>query len=291
MLGEEAITEFGAHLLRQGRSRKTVIGYQSDLRGFAAFYAKRHNLPWVVEETTVEDLRAYLDAQPAQAPTLNRRLYTFRSFFKYLVRQGVLTSNPAEMLEAKRVVQKERYALPADELARFIHHIPHPHVQAAAWTMAYTGLRMAEIIFLRMMDVDFEEGVVRVEHGKGDKPREVPISDALRPILSQYVEQYRKGAKPHERFFATPSTGGLSPTHINRVLKQTSQALGYRRYVTAHTFRHSFASNLIRQGVHITLVQKLLGHSSPTVTSVYTHATRDDLYRAVQTLSFEEGQA
>ncbi|WP_304459282.1 tyrosine-type recombinase/integrase [Alicyclobacillus sendaiensis] len=291
MLGEEAITAFGAHLLRQGRSRKTVIGYQSDLRGFAAFYAKRHNLPWSVEETTVEDLRAYLEACPGQATTTNRRLYALRSFFKYLMRQGILPSNPAEMLEAKRVMQKERYALPADELARFVRHIPHPHVQAAAWTMAYTGLRIAEVIFLRIMDVDFEEGLIRVEHGKGDKPREVPMSDALRPILSQYVEQYRQGAKPYERFFATPATGGLSPTHINRVLRQTSQALGYRRYVTAHTFRHSFASNLIRQGVHLTLVQKLLGHSSPTVTAVYTHATREDLHRAVQTLSFGEGNA
>ncbi|WP_062310459.1 tyrosine-type recombinase/integrase [Alicyclobacillus sendaiensis] len=291
MLGEEAITEFGAHLVRQGRSRKTVIGYQSDLRRFAAFYAARHNLPWSVEETTVEDLRAYLEASPGQATTINRRLYALRSFFKYLVRQGMVSSNPAEMLEAKRTVQKERYALPAHELARFIHHIPHPHVQAAAWTMAYTGLRIAEIIFLRMEDVDFEEGVIRVAHGKGDKPREVPICDALRQVLSQYVEQYRTHAKPHERFFATPSTGGLSPTHINRVLKQTSLVLGYRRYVTAHTFRHSFASNLIRQGVHLILVQKLLGHSSPTVTAVYTHATREDLQRAVQMLSFEEVQA
>lgn len=284
MLAEQAIVAFGEFLLTQGRSTKTVIGYQSDLRRFARYYESKYNGPWYVEDTTTQDIEEFLSRQVVHPATRNRRLYGLRTFFRYLEKQGICRDNPTATIEAVRHVKPERMHLREEELERFIQHIDHPLVRVVALTLAYTGIRVSECVQLRIQDVNFSQRTIFIAAGKGNKHRTLPIADKLYPELVAYYEAHRKGADKAERFFATEATGGISPTHINRVFRQTSELLGYNRPITAHIFRHSFATNLIRRGVSLVHVQKLLGHSSLAVTSIYTHATMDDLTQAVNQL-------
>ncbi|GMA63505.1 tyrosine-type recombinase/integrase [Alicyclobacillus fastidiosus] len=287
MIAHEAVLLFTDHLLTAERSQKTVIGYQSDLRNFERFYERKYNGPWYVEDTTREDVEeyiAFLKHDRGLGPaTRNRILFGIRSFFRFLIQKEICSVNVADHMEPVRYAKRERMHVPEDNLEPFIAHISHPVIQAAAYTLFYTGLRISECVNLTMQNVDFASNCIRVINGKGKKNRTVPIADKLFPILDTYRETYRSHATAKERFFATETTGRLSPSYFNHVLFRTSQSLGMEK-VTAHMLRHSFATSLVQRGVNVVQIQKLLGHSSLTVTSVYTHATLDDLSQAVNRL-------
>ncbi|MCF8568489.1 tyrosine-type recombinase/integrase [Alicyclobacillus tolerans] len=288
LVSHSAILRFTEHLLATDRSQKTVIGYQSDLRNFERFYCAKYNGPWFVEETTredVEDFLAMLTVEKRMSPaSRNRILYGLKSFFRFMEYKGICEKNVAEAIEPVRYAKKERHFLSEEAIHDFIRQIDHPMIQVATTTLAYTGMRISECTRLRMKDVDLESRTIAVLNGKGKRDRNIPISDKLYPVLKRYRDLERSTARPDERFFATEQTGSLSASYFNHVLVQTSERLGLKKKVTAHVFRHSIASNLIRKGVNVVQVQKLLGHSSLQITSVYTHATLEDLANAVNTL-------
>ncbi|MCF8565021.1 tyrosine-type recombinase/integrase [Alicyclobacillus tolerans] len=287
-MSHQAVLMFTEHLLETDRSHKTVIGYQSDLRNFERFYCEKYNGPWLVEETTREDVEQFLRALKMEKglgpASRNRILYGMKSFFRFMEYKGICETNIAQDIEPVRYIKKERHFLVEEEIQQFIVEIKHPVVQVAATLLAYTGMRISECCRLRMQDVDLSERIVYIFNGKGKRGRHVPIADKLLAVLQDYRDQYRPDAGDGDRFFATVATGRLSPSHFNTILVQTSNRLGLRHKVTAHVFRHSVASNLIRQGANVVQVQKLLGHSSLQITSVYTHATLEDLANAVNKL-------
>lgn len=288
MLADEAILQLTEFLVMMNRSRKTIIGYQSDLRNFARFCEHKYNGPWYVEDTTTQDVEEFLvhlqTERQLNPATRNRILCALKSFFRYLQRQGIRHDNPAESIDSIRHPRPERMCLREEEVHRFIEHIDHPLIRLVATTLAYTGLRISECVQLRIQDVNFTQRTIFVASGKGNKSRTLPIADKLYGELLAYYQENRQGVAPEEKFFATEATGQLSASHVNRILHQTSERLGLKKPVTAHVFRHSFATNLIRRGVSLVHVQKLLGHSSLAVTSVYTHATLEDLVQAVNRL-------
>lgn len=288
MLSHEAVLLFTDYMLAMERSQKTVIGYQSDLRNFERFYETRYNGQWYVEDTTREDVEQFmffLKSEKHLGPSSrNRILYGLKTFFQIMVNKGVCSENVADGISPIRYSKKERHFLSEDEITRFINGIEHPVIRAATTTLAYTGIRISECCGLQLKDVDLDERYIEVVNGKGHKSRRVPIADKLEVVLRNYKNEFRAKATITDRFFATLATGQLSPSYFNYVLTKTSEKLGLKKTVTAHTFRHSLATNLIRRGANVVQVQKILGHSSLQITSVYTHATLQDLAEAVNTL-------
>jgi len=176
----------------------------------------------------------------------------------------------------------ERTFLCDEEFEQLVSVITHSLVKVLIYTLFMTGLRIKEALDLTLEDVDFTANVIRVKHGKGNKSRVVPISDRLLPILRHYVDVSRPNCDS-SNFFATKVSGQLSASMANKTLKQAVSQLGWNKHVTCHVLRHSFASHLVRHNVNIVRVQKLLGHASLKTTSIYTHATMDELSEAVNT--------
>lgn len=161
--------------------------------------------------------------------------------------------------------------------------IEHPLINLVVRTLYNTGLRISECLDLTIDTVDLENKVIHVIAGKGNKDRIVPISDKLYAYLKSYVDTDRPTVET-DNFFATAKTGKLSPQYVNLMLAIATKTLGWNKKVTCHILRHSFASRLVEQDVNLVQIQKLLGHSSLKVTSIYTHSSIDKLKSAVNAM-------
>lgn len=283
MLLDKAIEAFEAHLKSKERSPETVRGYRMTLQEFSRHIERDLNGRVYLDEITLGHLEGYLayrKQQGDQPVSRNRALYIFRSFWQFLAKRDLVDRDLSQKLEPIKLQQKERLHLPAEELEALLQAVEPPVVRAAVTALAYTGLRVSELCSLTLGDVNLESGLIRVRAGKGNKDRTVPISGKLKAVLERYLEQTRNAADS-DRFFATRKTGKLSPVHINRCLQEATERLGWRKHVTAHILRHSFASNLVRNRASLPAVQSLLGHSDLRVTSRYIHQNLDELKGAV----------
>jgi len=181
-----------------------------------------------------------------------------------------------------RAEHTERINLTANEVQALIEATEDPLSKLVFQTLYYTGMRVSECSKLAATDVDAINWEILVRNGKGSKDRKIPINEKLRPLLMEYVKNSRLNLGT-DNFFCTKS-GGISPSYINRMLKVSAKEAGINKHVTAHILRHSFASNLLKNGVDILKIQKLMGHSSIKTTSIYTHTNMVDLGQAVNAL-------
>ncbi|WP_411502712.1 tyrosine-type recombinase/integrase [Brevibacillus centrosporus] len=282
----DIIKKFLKHMKAIERSPETISGYTKDLMAFNRFLEKRYNGAVYTTEILVGDLESFLEQlqKQGQAPaSRSRRLYTLRSFFAYAYKKEFVKRNIALSVDPPKLQQKERIYLSEDEVMELVDAIDHPLIQIVVLTLYYTGLRISECLNLTLYTVDLDKQLIHVVGGKGNKDRMVPISDKLLPVLVDYVQHHRpKVASTY--FFATGKTGMLSPVYVNRVLGETIEKLGWKKKVTAHILRHSFASQLVKKEVNLVKIQKLLGHSSLKVTSIYTHSNMEELSEAVNVL-------
>jgi site-specific recombinase XerD len=278
--------EYKINLIVKQKSPETIRGYMNDLTSWDRFLSTKYNCPTYLEDLTTEDIESYLEMLQFEknyaVASINRNLNSIRSFCQYAYKKGFVKKDVSKDIESLKREQKERNYLTDKELKKFLPAIPHKLIQLAARTMAYSGLRVSEITNLTVENVDLENNLIYVIEGKGKKDRTVPISKVLKPNLVDYVENWRVKTDS-KRFFATKKTGELSQQYINRVLKETSEALNWKK-VTAHTLRHSFASNLVAKDVNIAKISKILGHSDLKTTSIYIHLNKKELSKAVDLL-------
>lgn len=286
MLLKDVIEDFLYYLKVTEKSTETQKSYKSDLYSFLAFLEKKYNCPAYIDEINLIDLEEYLfylknkNLKPASR---SRNLYTLRSIFSYAYKNKLVKWNIANELEPIKLQHKERTFLSKDEVAELAHSIDHPLIHTVVDTLFYTGLRISECLNLKLSDVSFDTNLIHVINGKGGKDRDIPMSDNLVSILTNYLNTTRKNIDS-EFFFATEKSGKLTAPYVNRVLNDTAKSLGWKKHISAHILRHSFASNLIKNGVNLVYVQKLLGHSNLKVTSIYTHANMDELSKSVNML-------
>jgi len=287
MLLYDAIEKYKQYLITMDKSNETIKGYMSDLSSFQSFIEEKYNCPLYLEEIQTTDIEDYLydlkKIKKLQPASRSRNLYTLRSFWKYCTNKGLCDRNIAILLEPIKTQKKERVYLSMEEAAELIDAVSHPLVKVIVETLFYSGMRINECLNLRLKDVDLERKVIHVINGKGKKDRNIPINKNLYSILKNYINNIRPNIDSNY-FFATKKSGHISSTYVNRILQDTAKELNWTKKITAHILRHSFASNLIRNGVNIVHVQKLLGHSNLKVTSIYTHASMDDLNQAINVL-------
>jgi len=286
MLFTESVNHFKKYMINNERSKETIKGYSIELRLLSNFLSEKYNGPVYLEEVTLPDLEDYLQKlkEKGNAPaSRNRSLYIIRSFFNFCYKKGYSSENLGLKLEAVPEPEKERIYLTADEMNELISSVQPLLVKTILSTLYYTGMRISECVNLTIEDVSFKEKIINVRKSKNNKDRQIPIHDKLLPILHDYYFNKRKQTIcPY--FFVSRNNNRVSPDYINRILHETTQRLGWSKKITCHIIRHSFASNLVAKNVNIVNIQKLLGHSNLSTTSVYTHTNISELIKAVNTI-------
>lgn len=278
---EQLVQKFLEYMVTRNRSGHTVEGYRKDLRIFAAFLEREFgvNLVEDVEEVHIEAYIQYLgQVRGLQPRSQNRYVTSIRSMYHFAVKKRLIKNNVLQYVENVQYERRERDYLTEEELYRLFDTIHHPIAKVGVLMLAYTGLRISELLNLRLTDIDLHNGVIKVL-GKGSKERIVPLSTRLQEILLIYLNDVRPELGQY--VFATKKTGRLSPQYLNKIIREGATACGFHKRVSAHILRHSFASHLVKKQVDLPTLQRLLGHANIRTTSIYLHTDYEMLKNAV----------
>ncbi len=289
------ITGFVNYLmLERGMSKNTLLAYEKDMRQLQAFFTKRKQPinPIQIQRTDILEFITAINQIGLSERTQARMLSSFKAFYKYLLVEKIITTNPLELIESPKLPQKIPEVLSIEEVQSIIESVdlsdPLGHRNRAILETLYaSGLRVSELIELKISNLIFDLGFIRVI-GKGDKERLVPIGEEAIAQIKYYIKHYRSqlNIKDEFRDYVFLNRRGARLTRVmifNIVKNQTSQA-GIRKNVSPHTFRHSFATHLVEGGADLRAVQQMLGHESILTTEIYTHI--DQSYLKETMLSF-----
>lgn len=268
-------------------SENSVEAYMRDLEQFAHFVLVKWDVPpRKVEREMVERYLEWLYDEGREKSSQARMLSGIRSFFNYLLLNDEIQSSPAEDISAPKAGRTLPDVLTTGEIDRLISSIEVDTVKgrrdrAIVEVLYSCGLRVSELITLRVSDLFFGEGYIRVI-GKGDKQRLVPISDLARERISLYLDE-RKAAKSNEEVLFLNNRGKqLTRVMIFTILRRAALRAGIDKKISPHTLRHSFATHLLEGGAGIRQVQELLGHESILTTEIYTHLEAEHLRSTVE---------
>ena len=281
------IESFLEALRNRALSEHTLANYESDLRDFEAFLKQRRIDLDSVDHIAIRDFLGHLYERDLEKTSVARKLACLRSFFKFLVRDGRLKSNPAELISSPRLPKKLPSYLPEDEAAAVVempqgNSLKDLRDRAVLELLYASGLRVRELSGLNDENVDLAQQLVRV-FGKGRKQRVVPFGGFAAQALRAYLaERDRLGLSKPEEDGQTPvfvSVRGrrLNARDVQRLVEKTRLRLPSGRRLTAHTLRHSFATHLLERGADLRAIQELLGHSSLATTQKYTHVSLEHL--------------
>jgi integrase/recombinase XerC len=271
---QAVVAEFIDHLADQRRlSPHTRKGYRRDLLDFIDW---SEVADW--RQVRHTDVRAYAAARHRQglsAKTLQRRLASLRSLFRYLLREGRVEHNPAEGVRAPKVRRTLPATIDPDQLARLLElpgDDPLSRRDAAIMELFYSsGLRLAELAALDLGELDRADGIVEVT-GKGAKTRRVPVGRLALQAIERWLASRAEIAGPHEPALFISRTGRrLSHRAIQQRLERRAREQGLPQHLHPHMLRHSFASHLLESSADLRAVQELLGHADIGTTQIYTH--------------------
>src|SRR5699024_8423041 len=239
------------------RSSRTIDDYRLDLNLLNRYLQTKYNAPIYVEDVTRDDVSEYLfylkEERNYKPSSRKRMLASYRTFFKYAYLNDWCESNVTETLEPIKDRVKERQFLSEAEVNVFINAIDHRLIQLVARMLYFTGMRISESLNLSDQDINMGSNLIHIRQGKGNKDRTIP----MHPKLKEYLKDYIQNWKVHsDYFFATKKSGRLSKNRVVTVFRETSFELGLKPNVTAHVLRHSFASNLVKNDVHLVKISK-----------------------------------
>lgn len=276
-------------MLERGLSANTREAYLHDVGGFVAYL---HDEGLALGDVTLDVLHRYsfalhdLGISPRSIARMHSAL---RSFFRFLVLDGYLENDPAELLESPKIGKHLPTVLTLEEVDAVIAAIdlsqPHGHRDRAMIEMLYScGLRVSELCSLKMSDLYLEEGFLRVT-GKGNKQRLVPISPrAIKELELWFAERRMLTPKPGEEdyvFISHQRRKHLSRITVFHNIKEYCAMAGITKTISPHTFRHTFATHLLEGGANLRAIQAMLGHESISTTEIYTHIDRTYLREQV----------
>lgn len=266
-------------------SSNTVSSYGLDLRCFHSFLRNRH---MTYDNVDYFSARAYLislEKKGLSRRSIARNIIACRTFFKYLLREKKVMANPFELLQTPKLEKRLPSFLYIDEVKRLMEKpdtaSPLGQRDKAILELLYaSGMRISEIVNLKLADIDFSQSEVLV-FGKGSKERIVLIGSYAKQALKSYIDEGRnrllKGRIGIKNVFVNRSGGKLTSRSVERMVGGYARSAGINKRVTPHTLRHSFATHLLEGGADLKVVQELLGHSSLSTTQIYTHLTKEKL--------------
>ena len=273
--------------LEKRLSANSVESYMRDLRQFAHFVLRQWDVPpRKVEREMIERYLGRLFEQGREKSSQARALSGIRSFFNFLLLTDEIEASPAELITAPKFGRHLPDVLTTDEIDRILAALDTSTVKglrdSAMLELLYScGLRVSELVSLRLGDLFFGEGYIRVT-GKGDKQRLVPINDIARDKIRFYLEERRTDSRSEDILFLNNRGTQLTRVMVFTLLREAARRAGIEKKISPHTFRHSFATHLLEGGAGIRQVQELLGHESILTTEIYTHLDSEHLRRTVE---------
>ncbi|MEO7729152.1 MAG: site-specific tyrosine recombinase XerD [Burkholderiales bacterium] len=286
MPDDNGLDEFcDALWLEDGLSRNTLASYRLDLTQFAGWLDKTRGKALLAAEH--RDLLAYLAhrvAGKAKATSTSRSLSSFKRFYQYALRQGRIKSDPTLNIDSPKLPRGLPKTLTEADVEALLGA---PDVadalglrdRAMLETLYASGLRVSELVTLRVAQVSQDMGVVRIV-GKGAKERLVPLGEEALNWIKRYLKEARPqilGKRGADAMFVTARGAAMTRQSFWHLLKRHAAKAGLTRPMSPHTLRHAFATHLLNHGADLRVVQLLLGHSDISTTQIYTHVARERL--------------
>lgn len=292
MKWSDALNDFRYYLrIERGLSANSIENYAYDIRKLIS-HLEAYDIAISPNSISEKEVHAFIYeiSKTVNARSQARIISGLRSFFDYLIFEGYRKSNPLELIEAPKIGRKLPDTLSTAEIDKLIEAIDLSHPQgernrAIIETLYGCGLRVSELINLRLSDLFFEEGFIKVT-GKGDKERFVPIGK----ITQKYIVLYRNSVRIHQvipkefqdTLFLNRRGKQLTRAMVFTIVKQLAKKAGIQKKISPHTFRHSFATHLLENGANLRAIQQMLGHESITTTEIYMHLDRTHLREVVE---------
>ncbi len=278
--------------LEKSLSQNSIAAYINDLSKLIAYLDKNHSKvnPLKVKLEHLKGFIAWLNEREISPRTQARTISGIKSFYKYLLIEGKISSDPTALVESPRIGRKLPDILSMEEIDNLIEAVDLSKSEgqrnkAMLETLYSCGLRVSELVGLKITNLFFEQGFIKVE-GKAGKERLVPVSGRAVDEVGRYLTGYRKKlnvAKDSENILFLNRRGKkLSRVMIFTIIKNLADKIGLKKSISPHTFRHSFATHLINGGADLRAVQEMLGHESILTTEIYTHLDREYLKSTIQ---------
>lgn len=289
---EAEIKGFKAYLqLERSLSANTVEAYLNDIGKLAQYASMLPEKPSYrgLKHPDLQKFLMWINEFNLSATSQARIISGIKGFYKYAVLEGLMMENPAELLEMPRLKRKLPEVLSLEDINAMLACIDMSKAEghrnkAIIETLYGCGLRVTELVDLKLSNLFFQAGFIRVV-GKGDKERIVPIGQEAQNAIQWYIEGTRihLNVKKGQEDFVFLSRNGRQLTRIMVffICKELASLAGIRKTISPHTFRHSFATHLVEAGADLRAVQDMLGHESITTTEIYTHISRDYLREVV----------
>ncbi len=292
MKWKQAIEDYKYYLqIERGLAQNSILSYSRDIEKLFDFLEDKDIVenPVHIQKETVQAF-VYETAKSVNPRSQARIISGLKSFFNYLIFEDYRQDNPMELIESPKIGRKLPDTLSTEEINSLINAIDLSQAhgernRAMLETLYGCGLRVSELINLKISDLFFDEDFIKVT-GKGNKQRFVPISSVNKKYINiyrQYVRSQQNVQKGHEDFLFLNRLGKrLTRAMVFTIIKRLSEDIGLKKNISPHTFRHSFASHLLQNGADLRAIQQMLGHESITTTEVYMHVDRSHLAEVVQ---------
>ncbi|MEZ4797314.1 MAG: site-specific tyrosine recombinase XerD [Flavobacteriaceae bacterium] len=290
---DQAIQDFSTYLkLERGLSKNSISSYALDLNKLKSYLEehKANSSPVNIKANVVQEF-IYDAAKTLNARSQSRLISALRGFFDYLIFENYRETNPLALIESPKIGRKLPDTLSIEEIDKIILAIDLGNPQgernrAIIETLYSCGLRVSELTNLKISDLFFDEGFIKVT-GKGNKQRFVPIS----PLTQKYINIYKNEVRIHipiieiysDVLFLNRRGKQLTRAMIFTIVKQLTEKAGIQKSISPHTFRHSFATHLLENGADLRAIQLMLGHESITTTEIYTHIDKSHLTKVINT--------
>ncbi len=273
--------------LEKSLSGNTVDAYLKDITKFTDYLKNNgfNKKPGDVTQTIIREFIDYINELGMSASSQARALSGIKSFFKFLLIQDEIDRDPSSLIETPKIGRKLPVVLTPDEIEALIIAIDLDSEtgirnRAILEVLYGCGLRVTELVNLRMTDVHFDDGFVRVQ-GKGNKERLIPIGQKAKDAIINYIQNYRStlriDRKDENVLFLNRRGKKMTRVMIFTIIKDLATKINLQKTISPHTFRHSFATHLIEGGADLRAIQDMLGHESITTTEVYTHLDKEYL--------------
>jgi integrase/recombinase XerD len=293
MKWQNAIKDYQLYLkIERGLSTNTIDSYSRDLKKLVLFLDDNNiNQSPISIDTSVIHNFIYTVSKEVNPRSQARIISGIRSFFDYLIFENYRETNPTDLIETPKIGLKLPDTLSEEEINNLISAIDLSHPQGERnrtilETMYSCGLRVSEIINLKISDLFFEEGFIRVL-GKGNKQRFAPIHHTTQKYIQLYINTIRNKITTKKGFedilFLNRRGKGLTRQMIFIILKDLAITIELNKKISPHTLRHSFATHLLKNGADLRAIQQILGHESITTTEIYIHLDKSYLKEVVET--------
>ena len=284
------IKEFVSYLkIEKGLAENSIFAYQRDVAKLSVFSEGRNKTAIELTHKDLSDFIAILYDLGLSARSQARVISGIKQFYSFLILEDHLKEDPSELIEQPKIGLKLPEVLTIEEIDQLIAAIDMSKTEghrnrAIIETLYSCGLRVSELVALRFSDLYFDEGFIRVI-GKGNKERLVPVSSSVEKeikIYNDHIRRHQNINKGDENVVFLNRRGAkLTRVMIFTIIKQLSEAIGLKKNISPHTFRHSFATHLIEGGANLRAIQEMLGHESITTTEIYTHLDQRFLKEAI----------